>query len=243
MNNSFKYILAEKEGFKGTLLDVLLAAGYYRMQHLMFTCNETAMGDNQPQIPVFWLRINLSNCRPQNSAKKILKHCDGFLVETKEAELTTDVLQLYDKYKKHITFKVADAPEDYLHHPYLEQPFDSMMIKVYDGAQLVAAGFFDKGQTTIAGIMNVYDPAYKSFSLGKFLILQKLQYALHENMLYYYTGYISTQSTRFDYKIFPDAEAIEVFLPLEKIWLPYQNLGKSFLQNYYAKHFRLLSDL
>ena len=86
------------------------------------------------------------------------------------------------------------------------------MIKIRDKNKLIAVGYFDKGFKSIAGIMNIYHPEYNMYSLGKFLMLQKLQYAQSHNMNFYYTGYISTQSTRFDYKTFPDQNAVEVLL-------------------------------
>jgi arginine-tRNA-protein transferase len=83
--------------------------------------------------------------------------------------------------------------------------------------------------------MNIYHPDYKQYSPGKFLMLKKLQYALQHNMIFYYTGYISTENTRFDYKIFPDVKAVEVLLPVEQLWLPYHALNKDFLAAYYVK--------
>ena len=111
-----------------------------------------------------------------------------------------------------------------------------MMIEVRDGNILVAVGFFDKGTNAIAGILNFYHPDYKKFSLGKYLILQKIEFARANRFLYYYTGYISTHISKFDYKLFPDKRAIEVYLPVEKIWVPYKLWGKEKLKEYYEIH-------
>ena len=51
------------------------------------------------------------------------------------------------------------------------------------------------------------------------------------------TGYISTVIAKFDYKLFPDAAAIEVYLPIERQWVPYYLLGKPLLRVYYNHHF------
>ena len=240
MKDSFIYITAGEDGFKGELLDKLLEAGYYRMQHFMFTCNETIISENLLAIPVFWLRTVIKDCKPEGSARNILKKCSGFSVVLKPAYVNDEIETLYQAYKNHVAFKVADSAADYLHQQFVQLPFDSMMIKIYDGTKLIAAGYFDQGQNAIAGILNIYHPQYNMYSLGKFLILQKLEYALFKNMQYYYTGYISTESTRFDYKTFPDAKAVEVLLPMEKIWVPYKKLGKLFLADYYA---RLLASI
>jgi arginine-tRNA-protein transferase len=136
-------------------------------------------------------------------------------------------------YRKHISFSAAESCEDYLHQRFLPNPFNSYMIEVRDGSTLIAVGYFDLGKNAIAGIINFYHPNYHKFSLGKFLMLQKINYALQNNIPYYYTGYISTAITKFDYKIFPDQEAIEVYLPADKKWINYSNIDKSFLEDYY----------
>lgn len=235
MKDSFTYITAGQLGFKGDLLDKLLEAGYYRMQHFMFTCNETVTSENLLAIPVFWLRTVIKDFKPEGSAKNILKKCSNFSVVVKQAQVNDEIETLYQVYKSHVAFKIADSAAGYLHQQFVELPFDSRMIKVYDGNKLIATGFFDEGQNAIAGILNIYHPQYDKYSLGKFLILQKLQYALLKNMKYYYTGYISTESTRFDYKTFPYAGAVEVLLPVEKIWVPYKKFGKPFLAEYYTR--------
>ena len=55
------------------------------------------------------------------------------------------------------------------------------------------------------------------------------------NKMFYYTGYVSTGSTRFDYKTFPDPTAVEVLLPDKQQWVPYYLLSKEFLSEYYLK--------
>lgn len=238
MNSSFQYISADERGFRNLLLDRLLEAGYYRMQHLMFTCNETPLNEENDAVPVFWLRTSINDCILNRHAKSILKKCAGFSVQIKKAYVDDEVERLYAMYKKHISFAISPDCNRYLHFDNMPDPFDTLMVQVYDNDKLIAAGYFDEGSVSIAGIMNIYHPHYRVYSLGKFLMLQKLNYALSQNMLFYYTGYISTGSTRFDYKTFPDANAVEVYLPLERKWLPYHLLGKSFLDEYYQ---RLLS--
>jgi arginyl-tRNA--protein-N-Asp/Glu arginylyltransferase len=231
----FYYIAADENSFKNASFDQLLAAGYYRMQHLMFTCNDTALGDNAPAVPVFWLRTLVNRCKLNKSAKTILKKCENFSVNLQTAYVDDEVENLYGLYKHHVPFSVSSTCGDYLHQEIVPQPFDSMMVQVRDQDQLIAAGYFDKGSESIAGIMNIYHPEYNKYSLGKLLMLQKLQYALSQNKSFYYTGYISTGSTRFDYKTFPDPTAVEVLLPDKQEWQPYHLLSKAFLAEYYSK--------
>ena len=95
---------------------------------------------------------------------------------------------------------------------------------------LIAFGCFDKGEKSIAGILNAYHPNYKKYSLGKYLILLKLKYCIQNKITYYYTGYIGIGLNYFDYKGFPDENAIQVLLHEPPTWVPYNKLGKSGLE-------------
>ncbi|GEO10884.1 GNAT family N-acetyltransferase [Segetibacter aerophilus] len=231
----FYYIAADENSFKNESFDHLLAAGYYRMQHLMFTCNDTALGEDMPAVPVFWLRTLVNQCGLNRAAKTILKKAENFSVSVQPASVDDEVESLYALYKNHVPFSVSTTCTDYLHQEIVPHPFDSMMVQVRDDDKLIATGYFDKGSQSIAGIMNIYHPDYNKYSLGKFLMLQKLQYALSQKKTFYYTGYISTGSTRFDYKTFPDPTAVEVLFPDKQEWQPYHLLSKAFLAEYYSK--------
>lgn len=233
--SNIRYTVADEKGFKDGLFDRLLAAGFYRMQHIMFTCNDIAINSEGTAIPVFWLRTLVQQYKLGRSADIINKKCSRFNIKIQKAHISDEVEALYALYKNYVHFNVSETCADYLHRADMPQPFHSMMIQVHDGNTLIAVGYFDEGKTAIAGIMNIYHPDYKQYSPGKFLILKKLEYALQHNMIFYYTGYISTGNTRFDYKLFPDDKAVEVLLPVEQRWLPYHLLKKNFLAEYYAK--------
>ena len=230
------YLIADEKGFTGELLDLFLAHGYYRMQHAMFTCNETQIDFDSYSIPVFWLRTILAKIPPQKMGATIRKKCSSFSVEYKKATITNDVNELYALYRNHVSFNTAELCEDYLHQAEIVNPFDSWMIEIRDDGKLIAAGYFDKGANSIAGILNMYHPDYNKFSLGKYLMLKKIDLAITNNIGLYYTGYISTAMNKFDYKLFPDEQAVEVYLPIEKKWMPYTFFGKDLLGDYYMNN-------
>lgn len=229
-------VRADEDGFKGHILDVMLRMGYYRTQHLMFTCIQAQADENSYAIPVFWLRTNVATIKENKQARSIRNRCAKFTVSIVPAVVTDEVEALYNLYSNHVPFTTSDTCTSYLHQPYLDNPFDSYMVQVRDGATLIAVGIFDKGTTTIAGIMNMYHPAYHSFSLGKYIMLHKIDFARANGIVWYYTGYISTASTRFDYKTFPDMASVEVYLPVEKKWVPYRFMDKEHLHDYYVNN-------
>lgn len=228
-------IFPGEDGFKGTLLDDYLALGYYRMLHTLFTINcvpDGYYGKYQMFMPVFWLRTIVKKVSENKSTLAIRKKCAGFTMCCKKACITEEIEELYSMYHSHIDFETPEKCSDSLYSTLIENPFDSWMIEVRDGTKLIAAGYFDIGKNAIMGILNIYHPGYRKYSLGKYLMLQKIDYALGNNIACYYSGYISTSNTKFDYKVFPDVNATEVYLPIEKEWKPYCMYDKHALNEY-----------
>ncbi len=236
MGNEIEEVLFTNDGFKGAILDELLANGYYRMQHSLFTCNETQVDYDSYSIPVFWLRTLIAKINENKMGESIRKKCFTFSVECKPAIISQEINDLYKLYRNHISFNTSEFCEEYLHQSEFGNPFDSMMIEVRHNNTLIAAGYFDKGEKALTGILNMYHPLYSKYSLGKYLILKKIDYAMANHFTHYYTGYISTSIDKFDYKLFPDINAIEVYLPKDKIWVPYTFYGKELLADYYINN-------
>ena len=225
-------ICPDDNGFKGELLDKYLADGYYRIQYFMFTAHFTQIDFDTPPLPVFWLRTRVNDIQKSSQTTSIPNRSKNFTFGYKEAAITEEVDMLYRVYRNHINFNASDTCSSYLENNYLANPFDAWMIEVRDGDLLIAVGYFDRGKNAIAGVLNFYHPDYKKYSLGKYLMLLKINYARQNGIEFYYTGYISTAIKKFDYKIFPDGKAMEVFLPREGEWVAYEEIGKQGLTDY-----------
>jgi hypothetical protein len=48
---------------------------------------------------------------------------------------------------------------------------------------------------------------------------EKIAFCKTQGIIYYYPGYISADTSRFDYKVFPSEEVVEIYNDVE--WLPY----------------------
>ena len=228
-------ICPDDNGFKGELLDKYLADGYYRIQYFMFTANFTQIDFDTPPLPVFWLRTKVNDVKESKRSSSIRNRCQLFTIHFKKASITDETEALYMLYKNSIDFNASESCRSYLENNYVTNPFDAFMIEVRDRETLIAVGFFDCGKYTMAGILNFYHPDYKKYSLGKLLMLLKIDFARDHKMTHYYTGYISTAIGKFDYKIFPDADAMEVFLPREQRWVGYEGIGKQGLTDYISQ--------
>lgn len=234
------YIQPDGNGFKDTILDDYLALGYHRMRNSLFTAQAVHngyYGKSRMMMVVFWLRTVVNKIIENKTTNSIRKKCAGFKVVYKEAVITEEIEKLFSLYSKLVDFEISEKCSDYFDNNLSENPFDSRMIEVRDGTKLIAVGYFDKGKNAIMGILNIYHPDYRKFSLGKFLILHKIDYALANNIAYYYTGYISTENIKYDYKLFPDVNAVEVYMPVEKRWDPVILYDKPRLATYFEENY------
>ncbi|MBC8082847.1 MAG: arginine-tRNA-protein transferase, partial [Hymenobacter sp.] len=77
------------------------------------------------------------------------------------------------------------------------------------------------GTRSLAGIMNFYHPAYRKHSLGKYLMLLKINHALSQQKTHYYPGYLVHNYPKFDYKLFACPAATEVYDCATGQWLPF----------------------
>lgn len=212
----------------GTLLDDYLGRGWYRMQQTIFTTD--IIIKNDLVIPVFWLRFALKKYTESKSSRKIMEQNKRFSVSLKNGHITREAEELYTLYKSSVDFEVSESISDYLVGEAPASIYNTKRYEIRDGKILVACGYFDVGVNSMAGILNIYHPDYKQYSPGKFLILLKINYALQQQMHYYYPGYISTGITKFDYKLFPGKEAAEVYLTASERWVPWLSITKEELE-------------
>lgn len=207
----------------GVQLDDFLSQGWYRMHQTVFTTKHIVL--NAAIYNVYWLRYNLAKINLSKKLKKILLHNNQFTISIKPIVVTAELEALYASYRASIKFDHSESVKHWLYGDDGVEPtdniFDTNIIEVRDGNKLIAVGIFDRGRNCIAGIMNFYDPEYKKFSLGKYLILLKMQYAVQNGMHWYYPGYIVAGFPSFDYKLFVGEENSEVYIPEKNSWYKY----------------------
>ena len=215
---------------KGGVLDRYLANGWYRMGMYIFTTHSLQPDGDEDSYPVYWLRYEVDKVRISKSSRAIIKLNRNFTATVRPLNLTQDLVDLHKVYFDNLTFSAADSLQNLL----LDMDgvvFDTYVVEVRDSGRLIAAGIFDKGHETIAGIINFYDPAYKKFGLGKYLVLLKYFYCCQHGIPWYYPGYFSPTYPKFDYKLFLDKGATDVFIKETQVWVRYeefcQRLGNS----------------
>ncbi|MBL7731916.1 MAG: GNAT family N-acetyltransferase [Chitinophagaceae bacterium] len=212
----------------GHRLDEYLSKGWYRMQQTIFTTD--IIVKNDVVIPVFWIRLALKQYRPLASARRILEVNKDFTVAIHTNGITAEAEELYQVYKAHVDFDISDSIADYLVGEASRSIYHTRCVEIRDKGKLIAAGYFDEGDDSLAGILNIYHPDYKHKSLGKYLMLLKIRYALERGKTFYYPGYISTAISKFDYKLFPGKDATEVYLSNSGTWVPWLSVTNERLE-------------
>jgi arginyl-tRNA--protein-N-Asp/Glu arginylyltransferase len=209
------------EQLTGEELDIFLEKGWYRMGQSIFTTHFIIL--NETIYRVYWLRYDLRKIKPSNETKRIIKLNRGFDSCIKPFELTDELESLFTLYKTAIDFEPAQSIRFWLHGDQPVNVFDTEIVEIRDNGKLIAAGIFDKGNQSIAGILNFYHPDYKKYSLGKYLMLLKIHYALSNEKTIYYPGYIVKDYPRFDYKLFVDPDSAEIYLPETGQWVLFKD--------------------
>ena len=168
-----------------------------------------------------WLRVRLHDFATDKKYKILSGKNNRFRTEIKKAIITPAHEALYNLYKENIPFEGAPSLYSLLHGNGDRNVYNTWMINMYDGGVLIGTGCFDLGSTGAAGICSVYDPAYKKFSLGKYMIYEKMQYCKSENFNYFYPGYFVPGYPMFDYKLEIGKPALEYFNSVQKRWSPF----------------------
>jgi arginyl-tRNA--protein-N-Asp/Glu arginylyltransferase len=206
-------------------LDDYLARGWFRMQQMIFTTRQIVFDSSL--FETIWLRIRLEDFQPDKKYRELNKKNSSFKTEIKRAVITPQHEELFALYKRSISFETAASMRWLLSGHKSGNIYNTYMINLYDGGKMIGTGFFDLGENSAAGICSIYDPEYKKYSLGKYMIYQKILGCKNKNLRYFYPGYFVPGYPRFDYKLEIGKQAMEYFDPGKKEWIPIKDFSFS----------------
>lgn len=214
-----------------TDLDHYLAQGWFRMGQSIFTTNFIHFKNEM--YSTIWLRISLDEYQADRTQTKLFKQNSVFRTSIQPALLTAEKEELYERYLQAVPFSPSESLQQLLYGN-KEAPFiyNTYEITVHHGDQLIAIGFFDLGKTSAAGITSVYDPAYKKYSLGKYLIYQKMKYCKELKLLYFYPGYFVPGYSFFDYKLTMSRQSLYYLSLRIQKWVSIQTFSSECIPYY-----------
>lgn len=200
-------------------LDEYLARGWFRMGQSIFTTH--FLNFNNTFYSAIWLRVELQKMKIDSSQDRLYKTNRGFGFEIKPAHITTEHEALFPTYKASVPFRASASIHQLLMGCAEEGSiYNTLEVNLYDGKKRVACGYFDLGERSAAGISSFYDPAYKRYSLGRYLIYLKLDYCRNLGLQYFYPGYFVPGYSYFDYKLKMGSNAQDFYSYAHDRWLP-----------------------
>jgi arginyl-tRNA--protein-N-Asp/Glu arginylyltransferase len=208
--------------------DILLSLGWYPLEQKIFTTSHLFTGKETFPMEVFWLRYPVFLIQDRTSHRRIRSKNRNFEMEIADPFVhKTELDNLYDKYLGSIDFDGYSSIEKATFKRGSSNIYQSRAIIIRDGIRIISCGIFHTGITSAASILHFYDPEYKQFSPGKYLILKTLDYCKLHGMKWYYPGYIIKGNTKMDYKLFLGKENAQYYHPepdyLSGSWLSFRS--------------------
>ncbi len=206
------------EELEGYELDQLLALGFYRMHQTIFTVSHIEHGE---LYRVHWLRYAVEHLKHRAAHRRIRSRAKNFTHTIEDAiTILPEHKNLHARYRSSIDFDGAFSIEECLFGEVDEGSsiYKTKCISVFDDGQLIAAGYFDLGDSAAASILHFFDPQYGRYSLGKYLILLTADYLREHHYEFYYPGYVVQGLPKMDYKLFLGREEAHYFDPEDATW-------------------------
>lgn len=175
---------------------------------------------------VHWLRFPLLEIRDGASHRRIRKRARSFKVTIENfTSIRLDHEELYSQYRGSIEFNGPLSIQQCLcdDEDARRNLFGTQCISVFDEGKLIAGGYFDLGDRSAASILHFFDPAYKRYSPGRYLMLLTVDYLKTCGYEFYYPGYVIAGNPKMDYKLFLGKGAAQYFDPEIGTWMPFQD--------------------
>ena len=223
-------------------LDSFLNIGWFRNGNKIFTTQ--FLNHNDVIHDAIWLRIDLNNFSLSKSQESLFKKNFKFKTSFNKFILTQEKEILFKKYRDSVAFIRSQSLLYVLFDDEKSEVFDTHEICVYDEDKLIALGIYDKGMLSSAGITCIFDPDYKKFSLGKYLMLHKILKLQGEGYTYFYPGYIAPGFSAFDYKLTLSKTCMEYYDLPSRLWKNYKYFNEdNTLLNIFTRNLSELSNV
>jgi leucyl-tRNA---protein transferase len=175
---------------------------------------------------VHWLRYSINELKNHSSHKRIRNRNKKFKFRIEDFSMaSSEHIELHSRYYSSIDFDGASSINDCLFGTptHSDNIFNTKCISIFDEEKLIAAGYFDLGAKAAASILHFYDPEFKRYSLGKYLILLTIDFLKSEEYEWYYPGYIVEGLSKMDYKLFLGKTEAQYFDPEILQWKYFQD--------------------
>ena len=210
--NEFPFINEEFYALKASPreLDDLWANGWRHFGTQFYRYNLSFYEDRICRV--LPLRIRLANFYFSKNKRRILKKNLDLQTVIRPIEINEEKEALFDRHKHRFERGVPISIYDFLSFEPATVPCEALEVCVYRDNELLAASFFDVGETAVSSVYAMFEPTETARSLGIFTMLLEIDFALKNNKDFFYIGYAYDGNSFYDYKKrFPALEAFDWF--------------------------------
>ena len=179
-------------------MDALWARGWRHFGTHFFRYN-LGFYENEIRL-VLPLRTRLSDFTLSKSQRRILRKNQDLQTAIRPVVFTEEKEILFERHKQRFKSGVPDSIYDFLDRNASDTPCETLEICVYDQNKLLAASFFDVGESAVSSVYAMFSPDAASRSLGIFTMLLEMDYAQKNGKSFYYQGYCYSGNSYYDYK-------------------------------------------
>ncbi|CAN5641026.1 hypothetical protein BH24ACI2_BH24ACI2_02610 [soil metagenome] len=149
---------------------------------------------------VFPLRIRLADFSCSKNKRRIIRKNQDLQIVIRPIEITEEKEILFRRHKRRFTRAVPFSLYDFLSFSPANLPCEALEVCVYERGKMLAASFFDVGETALSSIYAMFEPQETSRSLGIFTMLVEIDFAVKHSKTFYYQGYAYDGNSFYDYK-------------------------------------------
>ncbi len=179
-------------------MDFLLAESWRNFGTYFFRHNlGFYFGEIRTVIP---LRIRLADFTFSKSQRRILKKNADLETIIRPIIIDAEKETLFERHKYRFEENIPESIYTFLSKTPASVPCEALEICVYEGENLLAASFFNIGETSTSGIYAMFEPTETSRSLGIYTMLLEIAFAKQLGKKFYYQGYAYKGNSFYDYK-------------------------------------------
>jgi arginyl-tRNA--protein-N-Asp/Glu arginylyltransferase len=180
-------------------MDRLWEAGWRHFGRYFFRYSSQSdeQGATQTITP---LRIDLASCSFTKSQRRVLSKNTDLHHDIVPATLDDELRAMFQRHKQRFTHNIPDSLETFLGPDPATGPCECRMVRVFEGDRLIAASFFDMGQTAASSVYGLFEPEFAKRSIGIFTMLLEIQHCRDAGLRWLYPGYATHEPSAYDYK-------------------------------------------
>lgn len=178
--------------------DYLLADGWRHFGTHFYRYNIGVYADELRRV--LPLRVRLADFVPSKSQRRVLKRNEDLQIVFRPVEITPEKTKLFERHKRRFNHAVPDSIYEFLSFEPATVPCKALELCVYHNKTLLGATFFDVGADSVSAVYAMFEPLETTRSLGIFMMLATINYAIKTRNFFYYPGYAYIEKSFYDYK-------------------------------------------